>query len=113
MPKCRLRYDVRFSRGQINALLELLAEQFQYDDAAGVAPDRYLMSCYEKMQYRLQQNQERDNVVRQLQAQNKATSEEERLGSASLERTAHSTGVAIRHLQQRTKLGRKKRGFYA
>jgi len=113
MPKCRLRYDVRFSRGEITSLLEQLAEQFQYDDSAGVAPDRVLMRCYEKMQYRLQQNQERDYVVRQLQAQNKATPEKEGLGGSSLERTAHNTGIAIRHLQQRTKLGRKKRGFYA
>jgi len=113
MPKCRLRYDVRFSRGEITSLLEHLAEQFQYDDSAGVAPDSYLMRCYEKMQYRLQQNQERDYVVRQLQAQNKAAPEEQRLDRASLRQTADNTGVAIRHLQQRSELGRKKRSLYA
>lgn len=113
MASCRLRYDVRFSRGQITALLELLAEQFQYADAAGVAPDRYLMSCYDKMQYRMQQNQERDYVVHQLQAQNKAASEEKRLGGASLRQAADSTGAALQHLRKRDKLGRKERGIYA
>ena len=104
---------MRFSRGEITSLLETLAEQFQYADAAGVAPDSYLMRCYEKMQYRMQQNQERDYVVRQLQAQNKAAPEEERLDRTSLEKQSDSTGAALRHLHKRPELGRKKRSLYA
>ena len=113
MPKCRLRHDVRFSRAEITALLEQLAVQFQYDDTAGIAPNRVLMRCYDKMQYRLQQNERRDYVVHALQTQSQTTPEKEGLGGSSLKRTANSTSFALRHLQQRFELGRKKRGFYS
>lgn len=113
MPKCRLRLDLRFSKSQVIAMMELLAETFQYADAAGVEPDRRLMSVYDKLNYRLQQHEGREYVVRQLQAQNKASSEEQGLDRASLEKQSDSTSAALRHLQQRSKLGRKERDFYA
>lgn len=113
LPKCRLRYDVRFSRAEISTLLEHLAEHFQYDDHNGVAPDRVLMRAYDKMQWRIQQNQERDYVVRQLQAQNKTAPEGEELGGAGAGGKLDKASSALRDLQQRPKLGRKKRGIYA
>lgn len=113
MNKCRLRLDLRFSKAQVIAMMELLAETFQYADAAGVEPDRRLMSVYDKLNYRLQQHEGREYVVRQLQAQNKASSEEQGLDRASLEKQSDSTSAALRHLQQRSKLGRKERDFYA
>lgn len=113
MPKCRLRNDVRFSRAQIAALINLLAEHFQYDDAAGVAPNKFLMQCYDKLCWRVQQNQERDYVVRELQAQSKAQAERERLGCASIGGNLDKASSSLRILQRRPKLGRKERGFYA
>ena len=113
MPKCRLRYDVRFSRGEIDLLLDILAEQFQYDDHAGGAPNRLLMRAYDKMQWRRQQNQERDNVVRQLQTQNKTAPENQGLGGSGARGSLDNASSALRILQCGSKLGRKKRGFHA
>jgi len=113
LPKCRLRYDVRFSRAEISTLLEHLAEQFQYDDHNGVAPDRVLMRAYDKMRWRIQQNQERDNVVRQLQAQNKTAPESQGLGGSGARGSLDNASSALRILQCGSKLGRKKRGFHA
>ena len=113
MPKCRLRYDVRFSTEEIESVLDTIAEKLQYDDHAGVAPDRVLVRAYDKLQWRIQQNQRRDYVVRQLQAQNKTAPESQGLGGSGARGSLDNASSALRVLQCGSKLGRKKRGFHA
>jgi len=113
MPKCRLRYDVRFSAEEIGSVLDTIAEKLQYDDHAGVAPDRVLVRAYDKLQWRIQQNQRRDYVVRELQAQNKTAPENQGLGSSGARGSLDNASSALRVLQCGSFLGRKKRGFHA
>lgn len=113
MPKCRLRHDVRFSTEEIESVLDTIAEKLQYDDHAGVAPDRVLVRAYDKLQWRIQQNQRRDYVVRQLQAQNKTAPESQGLGGSGARGSLDNASSALRFLQCGSKLGRKKRGFHA
>jgi len=107
MPKCRLRYDVRFSRAEIDALLDHLAATFQYDDAAGLAPDRVLMRAYDKMVYRKQHSEVRDDVVKKLQTENKTRKEVWDLGGPDIRWPEVGQGVQVRDLQFGSKLARK------
>lgn len=107
MPKCRLRYDVRFSRAEIDALLDHLAGAFQYDDAAGLEPDRRLIRAYDKMVYRKQQSEVRDGVVKELQVQNQRGKKVWHVGSADIRWPEAGEGLQVRDLQFGAKLDRK------
>ena len=71
-PICWKRFDVRFSVGEIDSLIEQLNEQFQYADHAGQPISRETLRAYDKLVWRRNYRGGR-NVANTLQAQNKAT----------------------------------------
>lgn len=82
-PICWKRFDVRFSVGEIDSLIEELNEQFQYADHAGQPINRELLRAYDKLVWRRNYVGGR-NVANPLQAQNKATPQKRRLGGADI-----------------------------
>lgn len=72
MTRCWKRFDVRFSVGEIDALIEELNEQFQYADHKGQPVSRELLRAYDKMVWRRNMEVKR-NVANTIQTQNKAT----------------------------------------
>ena len=72
-PICWKRFDVRFSVGEIDSLIENLNEQFQYADHNGTPISRELLRAYDKLVWRRNYVGVRD-VAYNLQTQNKATS---------------------------------------
>jgi hypothetical protein len=53
-PICWKRFDVRFSVGEIDSLIEQLNEQFQYADNAGQLVSRETLRAYDKLVWRRQ-----------------------------------------------------------
>jgi len=53
-PICWKRFDVRFSVGEIDSLIEQLNEQFQYADNAGQPISRETLRAYDKLVWRRQ-----------------------------------------------------------
>lgn len=72
-PRCWKRFDVRFSVGEIDSLIENLNEQFQYADHQGIPISKETLRAYDKLVWRRNYIGGR-NVANNLQAQNKATS---------------------------------------
>jgi len=71
-PICWKRFDVRFSVGEIDSLIENLNEQFQYADHNGTPISRELLRAYDKLVWRRNYVGVRD-VAYRVQTQNKAT----------------------------------------
>ena len=71
-PICWKRFDVRFSVGEIDSLIEQLNEQFQYADDKKIPISREMLRAYDKLIWRRNYRGGR-NVADTLQAQNKAT----------------------------------------
>ena len=53
-PICWKRFDVRFSVGEIDSLIEQLNEQFQYADHSGQPISRETLRAYDKLVWRRQ-----------------------------------------------------------
>ena len=53
-PRCWKRFDVRFSVGEIDSLIEQLNEQFQYADDKKIPISRETLRAYDKLVWRRQ-----------------------------------------------------------
>ena len=53
-PICWKRFDVRFSVGEIDSLIEQLNEQFQYADDKQIPISREMLRVYDKLVWRRQ-----------------------------------------------------------
>ena len=53
-PICWKRFDVRFSVGEIDSLIEQLNEQFQYADDKKIPISREMLRAYDKLVWRRQ-----------------------------------------------------------
>lgn len=53
-PRCWKRFDVRFSVGEIDSLIENLNEQFQYSDHQGIPISKETLRAYDKLVWRRQ-----------------------------------------------------------
>lgn len=73
MPRCWKRKDVRFSTGQIDALINLLNEHFQYADHKGIKLDREIIGAYDKLVWRRREGERNVKVSTSLSLQNKRT----------------------------------------
>jgi hypothetical protein len=51
-PICWKRFDVRFSVGEIDSLIEQLNEQFQYADDKKIPISREMLRAYDKLVWR-------------------------------------------------------------
>ena len=73
MPRCWKRYDVRLSTRQIDALINVLNEQFQYADHKGIKLDREIIGAYDKLVWRRNEGVRNVKVSTSVPIQNKRT----------------------------------------